>query len=324
LFLSLFFFENLEEMNSSAGDLSWLNFMKDGTEFNDQSSIIFGLWNKYHTAKNEFDQVSELCQSFTRIKQCINSNTTVQDLQEICKQHESQKWVGEFSKNLLDYTTSSTTIQLDPDKANANLTASFDKAFWNSFGIQMLFYSLHSLFQSYRAWNLINSFHIPSYENQIRRTREKLDECAIVCSPIIDLLTLNQEHIRKLQRVQELLRDIKDAIQFIIDDVKNKIAQVEKYRSNSYLSALMNLFSTILNAMLWDKIGQASGENSRSSLTTGASTLIQATCTIGDLIHAGKANDFINCLQDILNIIVDLEEKQQRLSIQVTTKLSNI
>ncbi len=70
----------------------------------------------------------------------------------------------------------------------------------------------------------------------------------------------------------------------------------------------MNLFSTVLSAMLWNKIGKASGENSRSSLTTGASTLIQASCTVGDSIHAGT----------------DLEDKQQRLSIQVTTKLSNM
>ena len=146
----------------------------------------------------------------------------------------------------------------------------------------------------------------------------------MICSPLIDLPMLDQEQIRKLQRVQELLKDIKDVIQFIIDDIKNKITQAEKYRFNSYLSAVMNLFSTVLNAMLWDKIGKTSGENSRSSLTTGASTCIQATCTIGDLIHAGKANDFIICLQEILDIITNLEEKQQRLSIEVAFKLSNI
>jgi hypothetical protein len=243
--------------------------MKDGTDFSDQSSVIFALWDKYHKSKNEFHQVDELCQSFIQIKQNINSNTTVEDLEQICEQHESHKWVSEFTKNLSNYTTNPTTTELDPEKASASLTACFDRAFWNSFWYSNVIYSLHSLFQSYRAWNLINSFHIPSYENQIRRTRQKLDERAIVCSPIVDLPILNQEHIRKLERVRELLRDIKDAIQFIIDDVKNKIAQVEKYRSNSYLSALMNLFSTILNAMLWDKIGKVSGENSRSSLTTG-------------------------------------------------------
>lgn len=86
----------------------------------------------------------------------------------------------------------------------------------------------------------------------------------------------------------------------------------------------MNLFSTILNALLWDKIGKASGENSRSSLTTGTSTLIQACCTIGDLIHAGKANDLIDLLQETIDIMMDLEEKHKKLSIQVTMKLSNI
>ena len=145
-------------------------------------------------------------------------------------------------KNLSDYTKDPTTNALDLQKTNASLTACFDKTFWNSFGIQMLFYSLHSLFQSYRAWNLINSFHIPSYTNQINRTREKLDECTTICSPLIDLLILTEEQIRRLQRVQELLRDIKDAIQFIIDDLKNKILQGEKYRSNNYFSALMNFF----------------------------------------------------------------------------------
>ena len=76
--------------------------------------------------------------------------------------------------------------------------------------------------------------------------------------------------------------------------------------------------------MLWEKISRTSGEHSRSSLTTGTSTIIQASCTIGDLIHARKANEFINTLEEILNIMKDLEIKQQRLSIQVTTKLSNI
>jgi hypothetical protein len=298
--------------------------MKDNTDFNDQSSLIFDLWNKYQKSKNELHQVNELCQSFIEIKQSINSNITVQELEQICKQHESQKWVGEFARNLSNCTTSPTTTELDPEKTNAILTAGFDKSFLNSFGIQMLFYSLHSLFQSYRAWNLINSLHMPSYENHIRRSKEKLDECAIICSTLIDLLVLNQEQIRRLQRVQELLRDVKDALQFTIDDVKNKIAQTKKYRSNNYLSALMILFSTILNAVLWDRIGKAAGENSRSSVTTGISTLIQAGCTVCDLIHAGKANDFIDCLQEILQTMKDLEERQQRLSIQVTIRLSNI
>lgn len=311
-------------MTSSVSGLLWSNLMKDGTEFNDQSSVIFDLWNKYQKSKNELDHVNQLCQSYIEIKQSINSSTTVQELEQVCKQHKSHKWVDEFMRNLSNCTTNPTTTELDPEKANASLTAGFDKSFLNSFGIQMLFYSLHSLFQSYRAWNLINSLHMPSYENQIQRTREKLDECAIICNPLIDLPILNQEQIRRLQRVQELLRDIKDAIQFMIEDIKNKIAQAKKYRSNNYLSALMNLFSTILNAMLWDRIAKVAGENSRSSVTTGVSTLIQAGCTVGDLIHAGKANDFVNCLQEILQTMTDLENRQQRLSIQVTNRLTNI
>jgi phospholipid N-methyltransferase len=311
-------------MTSSVDGPIWSNLMKDGTDFSDQSSVIFNLWNKYQKSKNELDQVNQLCQSYLEIKQSINSSTTVQELEQICKQHKSHKWVGEFLQNLSNCTTSPTATELDPEKANAILMARFDKSFLNSFGIQMLFYSLHSLFQSYRAWNLVNSLHMPSYENQIRRTREKLDECAIICNPLMDLPVLNQEQIGRLHRVQELLRDIKDAIQFMIEDIKNKIAQARKYRSSNYISALMNFFSTMLNAILWDRIGKATGENSRSSVTTGISTLVQAGCTLGDLIHAGKANDFVNSLQEILHVMTDLEDRQQRLSIQVTNKLTNI
>lgn len=131
-------------MSLSTDGLSWSNLMKDGTDFNDQSSVIFQLWDKYHNSKNELNQVNELCHSLIQIKQNINSETTITDLEQICKQHESHKWVEEFMKNLFNCTTDSTTTKLDPDKTNASLTACFDKAFWNSFGIQMLFYSLHS------------------------------------------------------------------------------------------------------------------------------------------------------------------------------------
>lgn len=312
-----------KQMTSAVSELLWSRLMKDGSDFNDQSSLIFDLWSKYRKSHNELNQVNELCQSYMEIKQNINSNTTVQDLEEICRQHQSQKWVTDFIRTLADCTRDEKTNELDPDKAHASLTAGFNKNFFSSVGIQMLFYSLHSLFQSYRAWNLINSLHMPSYDNQIRRTQEKLDQCVVVCSPLIDLPTLNDEQIRKLRRVQELLRDIKDSIQFILDDLKNKIAQAKKSRSNNYISAVMNLFSTILNAMLWDRVGRVTGEYSQASLTAGASTLIQASCTLGDLIHGGKANEFIWSLDDIVDIMTDLEEKQRRLSIQVAGRLFN-
>ena len=311
-------------MNSSVGELLWSSLMKDGTDFNDQSSVIFHLWDKYRKSQNELNQINAHCQSYMEIKQNITPHTTLEDLEEICKQHQSHKWVNDFIKTLSDYTKDDNKTQLDPEKANASLAAGFNKSFSSSFGLQMLFYSLHSLFQSYRAWSLINSLHMPSYDNQIRRTREKLDQCATVCSPLLDLPVLNDEQIRKLRRVQELLRDIKDTIQFIIDDLKNKIAQARKSRSNNYISALMNLFSAILNAMLWDRVSRVTGEYSQASMTSGAATLIQASCALGDLIHAGKADDFIRSLEDTYGIMGDLEEKQRRISIQLTTRLANV
>lgn len=305
-------------------NLSWLTLLKDGTEFNDQSSIIFNLWDKYHNSTKDFNQVNDLCQSYIQIKQSLHTTKTLEDLEEICKQHGSHKWVEEFIKNIANYTTDSKSSELDFNKAHANLTACFDRSFWNSIGIQMLFYSLHALFQSYRAWNLINSFHLPSYENQLTRLREKLDECSFMCTPLLELQTLTNEQVRRLQRIQELLRDVKDSLQFIFDDIKNKLIQAQKYRSNSYISAFMNFLSTILNAVLWQKISTASGEHSRSSLTTGASTIIQATSTLGDIVHARKAADFIVTLEDTIEIIKDLEVRQRRLSIQINAKLTEI
>ena len=132
------FYGYLKEMNSPVGGSSWSNLMRDGSDFNDQSSFIFELWNKYHKSKNELDQVNDLCQSFTQIEQSINSNTTVEDLTQICKEHQSQKWVGEFTKILPKCIKDPMTTILDPEKASESLTACFDKSFWNSFGIQIL------------------------------------------------------------------------------------------------------------------------------------------------------------------------------------------
>jgi hypothetical protein len=86
----------------------------------------------------------------------------------------------------------------------------------------------------------------------------------------------------------------------------------------------MNGFSTLLNIILRNKVAEITGEHSRSTLTCDASILIQAGCTLGDLIHAGKADDHINHLQEILNIMEDLETEQQKLSKKISAKLSNL
>jgi hypothetical protein len=106
--------------------------------------------------------------------------------------------------------------------------------------------------------------------------------------------------------------------------LKNRIAEAKKHRLNNYVSALMNGFSTLLNVILRNKIAETTGEHSRSSLTCDASILIQAGCTLGDLIHGGKADDHINHLQEILNIMKDLETEQQKLSKKISAKLSNL
>jgi hypothetical protein len=298
--------------------------MEDFSDFSDQSSAICQLWNKYKQSEQTLHQIDQSCRPFALIKQCINSDTTVQDLEQVCKQYESENWVRQFIKRLSNCTKSSTTTKLDPEKANATLTTCFDDAFLNSFGLKMLLNSLQSLFQSYRAWNLINTFHIPCHEKEIKRIKSKLEKCATICDPLLDLTTLNTQQIEKLQSVQEILNDVKERIETIIDDLKNKIAEAEKHRSNNYVSALMNGFSTLLNVILWNKVAVTTGEYSRSSLTSGASTLIQAGCTLGDLIHAGKANHLIDRLQEILDIMEDLEQEQQELSKQVSATLSNI
>jgi hypothetical protein len=310
-------------MDVFATDIDFTNFMKTGSDYDGSLSIMNEFITKVQNSKSTLCRVIQSCDICVKIKAMIKPESTVEDIKNVCQQYKSQEWVDQFKETLPNCTASLTTTKLDIDKTYASLTACYDKAFFRLFGIPMLANSVYSLIQSYKIWRLIESFIIPAYESRIKSTNEQLNECATLCKPMIDLEILDQDQVKQLKRVQELLKDIKNTITFITEDVTNKIAEAKRLRSNSYVSFVMNAIATFINGFIVNKVESTIGDDSSSGAVMKLSTIIQAGCTLGDLIHAGKANLLIEQLEKQLDIMKQLEAEHERLSREYA-KLSTI
>lgn len=303
-------------MDVLADDFDMWNFMKNGSHFDNISAEMKGLFSEIKSHAQRWWQATRSCENFLKFKaMVVKPGTTVADIKECCQQNRiDESWAKEFLPDSSNYTIPSANT-LDCDKACKSLLACYDKAFLESFGVPILFNSVCCFIQSFRTWRLISSFIIPEHERLIGRTREKLDECARICTPMINLEVLNSEQVNRLQRVQELMTDIKDAIHLITEDINQKIAEAKRIRSNCYCSALVNGLVTILNGSLSYWVGSEVGRNSYSAITIEVATVIQAGCTIGELIHAGKADLLVKRLQEQLLAAQELEAQYNRVSV---------
>ncbi len=113
-------------------------------------------------------------------------------------------------------------------------------------------------------------------------------------------------------------------IEFIANDLKNKINEAKCSKENNIYSAAMNFLKALVNGFVSYQMVTKIGIDSSASRQACLSTFIQTGITIGDLVHAGKANDFVSIMENTLKDITQYENLYRHMAEQFKEKLNNV